>query len=170
MTMDTRLQQIFDELDASRVELNAALDTVPADRRMHSPGPDQWSVTQVLEHLVITEQRITGLMQKLIDDAKGKPAAEAPAPSGFDHRRVLDRTNKIKTRNEPSGMMPIGMSLKGLDVVRAKLKAVVSDGHGVNLATITAPHQVFGVLTAYEWLQFVGSHMRRHAAQIRELA
>jgi hypothetical protein len=168
--MDAKLTEIFRELDESRADLDAAVDAVAPDRRLVAPGPDQWSVAQVLEHLVITEQRITGLLQKLIDEAKGNPPTELPPPSDFDMRRVLDRTSKIKTRNEPSGMMPVGMSLKGLDVVRAKLKSTVSGEHGVNLATISAPHFVFGQLTVYEWIQFVGSHMRRHAAQIRELS
>jgi hypothetical protein len=38
------------------------------------------------------------------------------------------------------------------------------------LGTLSMPHPLFGPLSAYHWLAFVGGHEARHAAQIREIA
>jgi len=168
--MDSKLTDIFEELDQSRADLDAAVKAVPASRRTVSPEPDRWSVAQVLEHLVTSERRMAGFIERIIAEAKGK-AGEPMPPSGFDPKRVVDRTTKIKTRmGDPTGTIPVDESFKSLDEGRAQLKRAVTADHGVNLATIGGPHHVFGQMTVYEWLQFVGLHMRRHAAQIRELS
>jgi hypothetical protein len=167
--MDDRLKGIFRELDRSRSILDDAVASVPSDRRTMSP-PDGWSVAQILEHLVIVERRITALVARLIGESKDAPAAPV-ASTGFDRARVLDRTAKIKSRSaEPTGTVSIEDSFRALDAARDELKRTVSADHTINFATITAPHPVFGTLTLYEWVDFVGSHMQRHAAQIRELS
>jgi hypothetical protein len=169
--MDSKLTNIFRELEESRADLEAAVKSAPKARLTVPPEPDRWSVAQVLEHLVTSEQRMAGLILRLIGEAKGKAAGAPVAPSGFDPKKVLDRTSKIKTRmGEPEGTVPIGDSFKSLDDQRAQLKAAMTADHGVNLATLSAPHHVFGSMDVYEWLQFMGLHMRRHAAQIRELS
>jgi uncharacterized damage-inducible protein DinB len=165
---DARLVELFRALDRSHAVLKDAVAAVPSARRTTSPGPGAWSAAQVLEHLVTVEGMIATLLRRLVSD--GKASAPLP-PSGFDPSRVLDRTMRFKTAvGEPSGAVTVDDSLRALHLVRADLKAAVSVNPAANLSAITAPHPIFGPLTVHDWLAFVAAHMRRHAAQIHELA
>ncbi|HEY6220351.1 MAG TPA: DinB family protein [Gemmatimonadaceae bacterium] len=169
--MDAKLARILEELDESRKDLDRSVAAIPADKHMVSPGSDRWSVAQILEHLLTVEQRITGLLRKLLSEARENAAAPSPSPRTFDSARVRDRSNKIKTRmGDPAGATSVADSLEALDQARRELKAVVSDTGPVSLANVSAPHQVFGTLDGHDWLAFVASHMHRHAEQIRELS
>ncbi len=50
------------------------------------------------------------------------------------------------------------------------MRDVLHAGDGLAIGTLSLPHPLFGPLTAYHWLAFVGAHEARHAAQIREIA
>jgi hypothetical protein len=41
---------------------------------------------------------------------------------------------------------------------------------GIAIDAVTHPHPVLGVIDAYQWFIFIGSHEARHAEQIREIA
>lgn len=49
------------------------------------------------------------------------------------------------------------------------MRTAVQRGSGLALNRVTYPHQVFGELNAYQWLELMSGHERRHAAQIDEL-
>src|SRR5260370_39861629 len=67
--MHTRLEEVLNYLDTERSTLREAVELVPAELRDQAPGPDRWSVAQVLQHLAIIEKRIGMGMTKWIADA-----------------------------------------------------------------------------------------------------
>src|SRR6266404_1963218 len=67
--MHTRLEEVLSYLDTERSALREAVELVPAELRDQQPGPDRWSVAQVLQHLVIIEKRIGMGMTKWVADA-----------------------------------------------------------------------------------------------------
>src|SRR5437016_6516208 len=67
--MHPRLEEILNYLDSERAALSEAVELVPTELRNQQPGPDRWSVSQVLQHLVIIEKRIGMGMTKWVGDA-----------------------------------------------------------------------------------------------------
>jgi hypothetical protein len=167
-----RIAELFAHLDRERRTLDDAIGAVPAAVRATKPAPDRWSVTEIVEHLAVVEARIAAMIAKQIADAKtaglGRETATASVMATFDANRVLDRSTRIASTHLPTGTVPLNEGLAQLDVARTQLKAALIEGDGLDLTSVSAPHRAFGQLDMYQWAAFVGSHMARHADQIRE--
>jgi hypothetical protein len=172
--MHPRIAELLDYLERQRLTLNAAIAAVPASARDRRPAEGRWSVAEIVEHLADVERRIAGMIGKQITDAKAKGLAResnsASILATIDSARVLDRTRPIVSTTIPTGTIGTEEALRQLDAVRADLTATVMQGDGLDLTAVSAPHRVFGQINMYEWIAFIGSHMARHAQQVREIA
>ncbi|MCB0295742.1 MAG: DinB family protein, partial [Calditrichaeota bacterium] len=54
--MDSRLQRQFEQMEAVRESVFDMLKFYSPDQLAFKPAPDKWSVIQVLQHLLISEQ------------------------------------------------------------------------------------------------------------------
>lgn len=157
-------------LDSGRAQLRDALESVPVDLRHVRPSPSQWSVAEVLEHLVLVERGVSRMLRRLT--AGGTPAGAARAvPSRLDAELVRDRSFQIETRNvvRPTGDMDWPQAWDALEESRRDLVSVLRSAGPEALAKVSAPHHLIGVLNGLDWLRFVGSHEERHAGQIRDV-
>ncbi|HSP62293.1 MAG TPA: DinB family protein, partial [Pyrinomonadaceae bacterium] len=68
--MHPRIEEVLNYLDGERSALREAVELVSPELRDQSPGPDRWSVAQVLQHLASIENRIGMGMTKWIADAR----------------------------------------------------------------------------------------------------
>jgi hypothetical protein len=175
MRMHPRLEELVRHLDTTRAELRAAIDSVPAERRATAPASGGWSVVGVMEHLAVMEPRATAMIAQKVDEAKaaglGRETDTSPILPGLGIDRVLDRTMKIEAPDaiQPRGEMDADSAWASLETSRAALKQVIANADGLALNEVSEPHRLFGPLTVYQWIGFVGAHEARHAAQIREI-
>jgi hypothetical protein len=173
--MHPRISELLDYLDGQRDALCVTASNVREEHRTAPPPGGGWSVLEILDHLRITEGRIAMLISKLVTEAKAAslpPETErAPLLATMQLERVLDRGTRIKAPNAltPQAAADLDTALRALDETRAKLKDAVVAADGLALGQIKYPHLVFGDLTLYEWIAFVGAHEARHADQIREV-
>ena len=173
--MHPRIDELVEHLHASRADLRAAVDSVPAGRRRERPGVDRWSVAEVLEHVGLVEQRVADALTARLADAKaGGLAAETDTSSvlaSFDVARILDRSRRFMTGegSKPKAGLDVAAAWDALERSRDTLLQAATAGDGLALGELSSPHPVLGQLTMYEWLAFLGSHDARHAAQIREI-
>jgi HAD superfamily hydrolase (TIGR01509 family) len=174
--MHPRLVELIDFIDRQRPDLERAVAEVPEADRTRAPGAGQWSVAQVLEHLVLIER---GLAKRfagwLAEHRAGGLAAEIdgePILPRIDTARALDRSRRLRTSaaGEPTGRLSVDDARTALDEARRDLKAALASGDGLALGEVVRPHPGLGPLNMYEWIAFVGTHMARHAAQIREVS
>jgi hypothetical protein len=169
------VRELLAYLDAQRALLRAAFDAVPAGARDRSPAPGEWSVSGVIEHLALVEQRVAGFMSPLIGAAKADGVAlEAsiePLLPTFDLARVVDRATRVVA---PDPVQPTGLDASAawvaLERAGSSLRHAVHEGDGLALGTIVRPHPLIGPLSLYQWIAFAGAHEARHAAQIRAIA
>lgn len=174
--MNPRLEEVFNYLDTERRELRAAVDLVPAELRDQQPGPDRWSVAQVLQHLVIIEKRIGMGMTKWVADAKtagvGPESETSSVLNSLDLALIADRSRRRNAPEEarPNGELDAASAWTALEQTRAALRAGVVPGDGMALGEVIQPHPVLGPINLYQWLLFVGSHETRHTGQVREIA
>ena len=172
--MDRPLELLLTTLDKNRTALWEAVEHVPPSLRAVRPAPDRWSVTDVLEHLVLIERRITALMEQRFATAPRRTGAAADIDSLgalIDVDRLLDRNRQITTGDstQPRGGLDEASARDALTTLRCDLRRVVESGDGLALETIAVPHPVFGTFNLYQWIAFVAVHEARHTAQIREI-
>jgi uncharacterized damage-inducible protein DinB len=174
--MHPRLEEVLSYLDSERTALADAVALVPTELRDQQPGPDRWSVAQVLQHLFIIEKRIATGVTKWVGDARaaglGPEAEVSSVLNSLDLGLIADRSKRRNAPEEvrPGGDLDAASAWASLEKTRAALRAGVLPGDGLALSEVIQPHPVLGPINLYQWLLFVGSHEVRHTGQVREIA
>jgi hypothetical protein len=174
--MHPHLVEVFALLEESRAALGAAAAAVAPGFRARRPGPDRWSVTEILEHLALVDQAFEVTVGEAIATARAAgldQEREARAPLAEALRAIVrDRTDR---RNAPGTVIPTGTmdeaaAWAALDDARQRFRNTVSSADGLALGTVTAAHRRWGPLTIYQWVEVLATHEARHAEQIAEVA
>ncbi|HTV00429.1 MAG TPA: DinB family protein [Luteitalea sp.] len=174
--MHPRVREIVEYLEARRVVLRIAVETVEPDRRRQRPAPDSWSVAEVLEHLALVETRVTALFVQRLAEARSGGLAEEHDHSSlftsFDLKLVADRSRRILTTEAgvPSGALDADEAWAQLSLARDATLAALRGADGLALGDVVAAHHLLGPMNLYQWMLFLGAHEDRHAAQIRAVA
>src|SRR3954466_2537080 len=131
--MPSPSEELLAHLESTRLALRAAVDSIPPVHREQRPGPDRWSVAEVLEHLAIVEKRITGRLADALEKAAATKASaghgqapDRPPTNVIDPEQVAkfsDRSNRFKTSeaSEPKGGLTADQAWTELESVRAEL-------------------------------------------------
>src|ERR1700730_9866494 len=102
--MQPRVPDAFDYLDTERADLRAAVELVPPALREQPPGPDRWSVAQVLQHLTLIENRIVRLVSKRIAGARaeglGPELETSPILNTRHAAKIADRSFRVTAPEE----------------------------------------------------------------------
>ncbi len=174
--MHPRIAEALDYLDAERADLRAAVELTPPALREQPPGPDRWSIAQVLQHLTLIESRIVPLVHKLVTKAQaaglGPETATDPILNARHAAKIADRSVRVTAPEEmlPASDVDAASAWSALEASRAALREAVIAGDGLSLSEVKYPHPVLGEINLYQWILFVGSHEVRHTAQICEIA
>jgi len=137
----------------------------PAQLAYH-PGPDQWSVIDVVEHLRLSEPIY---WQEFHEALKGPPSGKKPPATDNDILWYgVDRTVRQKTtpdkvpKNERDDLATRLAALRRLHAEILEYARSTSDdlrGHVIEKEGIDA----------YQWLLGISAHAQRHILQIREI-
>jgi predicted O-methyltransferase YrrM len=94
----------------------------------------------------------------------------SPILPAIDTARVLNRAVAAEAPDpvRPTGQLSHDDAWRALEDARAAVKRVVLTADGLALSHIVKPHPLFGPLTMYEWIAFIGAHTARHTAQIQD--
>lgn len=136
------------------------------------PGPDRWSIAQVMEHIAAAEDFIRA---KITDKVMKAPP---PDMNGRDLKKIddgviammPDRSHKASAPEPlvPSNRFgsPAGSVAHFVDS-RAKTEAFLENTPDLRMHATDSP---IGVkLDAYEWVVFIAGHSERHLKQILEV-
>jgi hypothetical protein len=173
--MQTQLAEVMTRLDQARAELRAAVDAIPVSLRGRQPGPERWSVGQILEHLSLVEKRFSAIIAMRIGEAREaglgpEQHAREPLPPNLQ-QLMADRANR---RNAPEPVQPKGnmdpqLAWAEVERARADLKTTVTAADGLALSQVVHHHPVFGTLNVYQLIEFIAGHETRHSRQIAGL-
>ena len=166
---------VFSRLDQSRTTLTAAVDSIAVPLRQQRPGPDQWSVAEVLEHLSIVERIFTGRIAEAIAAARaGGLAEEASGRSPLSdaiETRMADRVNK-RTAVEaarPTGALDAAAAWEAVASGHQRLRTLAEGADGLALSQVTIEHPFFGPMSVYQFVELVAAHEARHTGEIKEI-
>jgi hypothetical protein len=133
----------------------------------HKPADDKWSAGEVTEHLLIFDTR----MNQILEDATHPTDRNISEKMEEMFPKVSDRKNKI---DAPKFMIPspgIKSSEELLEKIMAERDKIFKaiEEKDLSLHSKQFPHRFYGEMTAYEWLNLVDLHTKRHLEQLDEL-
>jgi DinB superfamily len=173
--MHPRVREVLECLDAHHTDLQRAMEDVPVALRDRRPGPERWSVAEILDHLALVEERIVQLITRELADARarglGPERGDTPVVATLDPSRLVDRSRRLIASEaaQPLKGVDAASARARLERARQTTRDVLLRADGLALADVTAPNPVLGPLNVYQWVLFVAGHEGRHAAQIREI-
>ena len=134
------------------------------------PGPDRWSVAQVLEHIGATEDTLRGFIEEKVLKAPAAPDRDVKQLDAMVLAAVPDRTHKFQA---PQELQPTGRfgtpadTLKHFVETRAKTEELLKKTPDLRDHALDSP--IGQKLDAYEWILFISAHSERHTKQIKEV-
>jgi hypothetical protein len=167
------LDDIFATNEEVRRRLVARVESLGDAERDARASEDGWSVAGIVEHLSLTERRVTKALDGMLpnsnrttNDGEGASAPRNFTPFSLDVFVEQARDQKFEA---PEFIRPRGVSfndaLAQLEESRAALEAMRPR---FEVADYSAqfPHPAFGMLNPGQWLAFIGFHEERHLRQI----
>jgi hypothetical protein len=162
-----RRAEIVRLLEESAKGFHAAVTEVPPERTGVCPGPERWSVFQIVEHVAVAEH---GMFRMLSAATPLKISLEDPAKEAFIASRADDREARFVApdRAKPTGRFAdLTEALNRFAAARQKTIQFATETE-LDLCGVTAMHPGFGPVNGYELLMIMAGHARRHARQIEE--
>src|SRR5436305_1589920 len=136
------------------------------------PGPDRWSLAEIMEHLAAAEDMLRGLTQEQVMKSPAVPVrAEAETKKSDEAvlSMVPDRSHKAQA---PEPLKPTNRfgspaaAQKHFVESRATTEEVLKTTPGLRAHLFDSS---MGKLDGYEWLLFTGAHSERHTKQMLEV-
>jgi hypothetical protein len=142
------------------------------------PAADRWSIAEVVEHIVLTQDYILGPVREQL-------AKAPPAPDGFDTKKVdgiivnqvPDRSAKFQAPDplRPTGRWTPSAALERLNDNTKRLTEYLQSTPDLRRHVLAAPplqaasKGQYTSMDGYEWLLTAAAHTERHTKQILEV-
>src|SRR5262245_29303709 len=158
------------QLDRTRAGVVEATKGLSEAQWKFKPGPERWSVAEVLEHIVLSEDFLLKNTSHIVmKSPAGKPDRDYKSGDKLVLSAIADRTQKAQA---PEALHPTGRwsppetlqrFLKSRDRTTEFLKSTPDLREHVADSPLGQP------LDAYQWLLFIAAHSERHTKQILEV-
>lgn len=163
--------EILDLYRRSTQETLELVSNTPDELWAKKPAPDRWSVSEVVEHLGLTESLLLGLATKSLAEPASANWATVEGGMSTDNMMGMlqNRTQKFQAPEpaQPKGGMSRADALAKYGGARAVTAEFVRRTNlPVKKHVATLP---IGSMTVHQVLVMIGGHNLRHNAQIREV-
>ena len=168
--MRPELQRGFDAIEVQRAHFQntaLALDDGPLNRSL---GPGVWSVRQIIEHLILSDESVgraqdAGAVQAeaLMFRVLPRALRRALVLRAFSRDVVLPLPSPAV---EPSGDVPLPALLSRWEASRAEMRRVLDS---LQRDEARYSHPVLGPLNAAQMLDLARAHTAYHARQMEAL-
>ncbi|HVF41800.1 MAG TPA: DinB family protein [Pyrinomonadaceae bacterium] len=166
------IEDVFAANEEVRRRLVERVEGLSEERRGARGADGGWSAADIIEHLSLTERRVTRALERMLPpaaDGGGGGKASNFTPFSLDTYIECASTQKFEAPEyiRPRGV-PFDESLAHLKESRAALERLRPRFDEADL-TAQFPHPAFGPLNVAQWLAFIGMHEARHLRQIERL-
>lgn len=142
--------------------------------------PDDWSLTDITEHMTLAERSgLSGLWKATDGVRRGVPVwSGEPVHRGKSVEQVVDETwraqEQVPAIAAPSWAGPIAYWIVALRSGQPVLEALGREleslqASGVSLDSVIYPHPISGPMDAWQRLAFLRFHLDRHTEQVRRI-
>jgi len=167
--MKKQRQHILQRLDESLQTLEKSLAGLPENKWNNKAAPEQWSVSEIVHHLILVEVQRLQMMKEMLDDRReSAPPRTEPLPDIASYRRREQRAQTSEAM-QPTPNLPAKFLLNSFRRSRAETHAFASAADLTELQTVWLITKSFGPLNGAEYLEFLSAHTERHADQIQKV-
>lgn len=161
------------ELEATRDRLRALIGGMTDAQWTFRPAPDRWTTAEVVEHIILAEDLIRGLVEKNLSATQPAGAeAQKPLTDAEITALITDRSKKLKA---PEVLQPVHRwatkadALAAFEESRARTIEFARTAKG-DFRHMWAEHPKLHVpFDGVQWLVFMAGHSARHTMQIEEV-
>ncbi len=165
-------------LEKTRHDVIAATEGLSEAQWKFKPAPDRWSIAEIVEHIVITQEVILGPIRKQLASAPAPPAERGYREvDDLIVAKLPDRSKKFQAPEvlKPTGSWTESAALDRLRKDTAGLIEYLQTTPDLRQHSIPAPplEAVSGgqykLMDGYEWLLTAAAHTERHTKQLLEV-
>jgi hypothetical protein len=172
------LNGLIEELKAVSANAQETFGALSAAQLNWKPAPEEWSVAQCFDHLIVTNRRFFPVLEQA---ARGRYAGslwERVSPFSGIFGRIVVSTLKNQSRKfkAPATIQPSSSSIDAAVLGRfvehqGELIEHMRAVEGVNLKglKVTSPIAAFMTYSIFDALRIVVAHEQRHFAQARRV-
>jgi hypothetical protein len=170
--MHTEIQPRWERLQASKQSLESAIGDSSCDA--HFQPANEWSMAQVVEHLIASESGTLGYMKK--KSASGWDSLEEASLEHHEKSKAinarLDSNERYKAPDvlpEPGNSTSIEELLQRWKSLREELYSFISTVDSAHFNKLVFRQPAAGMLTILHALEFMDAHLRHHLPQINRI-
>ncbi|MBZ5527448.1 MAG: DinB family protein [Acidobacteriia bacterium] len=172
--MNSTVSNLIHQAASARVRLLATTAQLTEEEAGLKPGNEQWSISNIVEHLVLSEHyELNKLWQTMEEARSGKKWSGEHIHRGLSIEEVIARTWKPQEQTPPYALPRIGGPLaywkECLICSQSILDVLGNCLEGLDLESMIFPHPLAGPLDARQRLELIRLHMDRHVAQIERI-
>lgn len=171
----TALRERIVEATRARTFLLELVRTFTPIQAAFKAAPNEWSIAENLEHLVVAEQGSINRVWSAADAVRaGRPTwAGEPVHRGRSIEEIVKLTwvpgQEAPEIARPRRGGPLGYWIVALQCNQPLLEALPTRLEGLDPRDVVTPHPISGPWDADQWLAFVRFHLDLHRAQIESV-
>lgn len=173
--MTTEIDDLIADVAAARRRVMEDVAGVTEEQATWQPAPEEWSVAQVVEHLVLAEHSgLIRMWQAAVGLQRGQPVWQGEPV----HRGKSIEANIAETWREredappnatPQANGPLAYWVASLAACEPVVLALGRVLAPFDLEAVIAPHFLSGPLDARQRFEFLRWHMDHHRRQIADI-
>lgn len=171
MITDREREVALGLLTRSRQVVLDAVEGLSDSQALWKSEPGRWTILEYVEHLAISDDRLVGLVKRILNDP---PREETPEQRQQREKKMKETVIPRGVNQAPEWLLPKGRYASLADAVSAFLAArertlEFARSTQDDLRRHFAPHPVLGPMDGYQWLVANARHAELHAGHIREI-
>ncbi|MDQ7054757.1 MAG: DinB family protein [candidate division KSB1 bacterium] len=167
------LQRRFDRLEKTRTDFLRRVQSLHPEQRAFSPNDRSWSLLQVIEHLIISEEQTIRIVEKQLANPKLPNRGRWHAPIRMATMKLVMRLPlkfKIPTDRVAPSPSPDFAQLKSRwDTVRQQMQRTLKSVQEPQLHLPVFRHPFFGHMDVGQVVLFLQEHFDHHMQQARRI-
>lgn len=166
------LQKSFDRMEKSRLRILQLTSGLSEPQAHAKPGPVEWSVVQVLEHIVVIDLNVLRVVQKEIAKSGLRPAGLKAGFRLLMLKLALRYRKKIKAPAvlpEPAGDRSLEEWQREWEKSRQQWRQLLDNVPETLPGKELFKHPLAGYLTLGQTLDFITEHTNHHVPQVQRL-
>ncbi len=172
--MVATLQKDFNEIETSREQLFKDLEQYSEDQLNFKPSADEWSILEVMNHLMMAEGGSALYVQKKLTNGLAE-VPEIDAEAGDRFQQLTDYMQGDNAAPAPPMVTPtferttLAATREGWDKIRRDTAEQLERFAEDDLNKATYKHLLVGRMTIGQMLGFFRLHFNRHLNQIERI-
>ena len=168
--MGPELSSLWGKLEAQRHEMLSLIDEMQPEELLYKAEPDRWSILQVLQHVVLSDEG----MRRTESELRDHPLRDMLQPGKMFHvvKDVLEKDVPVDVPHpalNPDGQTNVEDLRSKWQNERQAMAALLESVRSENHNRIMFSHAATGPLTARQMLDIALAHTNTHLRQIKRI-